>query len=150
MWHKPSWRRLQLTPTKSCWADNPQTSEQLYQINSHTVKKVLGPQEISQPGDLTKELRTLRESDFEGQWDLIRIYKGLGNRLLEGTNKTLCAPGPRRKEQWPHKRLTQTCLWRSKSLWWRHESAEACVHNGLLKGWWHWVQQCVHRILWRR
>ena len=21
-----------------------------------------------------------------------------------------CAPGPRRKEQWPHKRLTQTCL----------------------------------------
>ena len=26
-----------------------------------------------------------------------------GNRLLEGTNKTLCAPGPRRKEQCPHK-----------------------------------------------
>ena len=22
-----------------------------------------------------------------------------GNRLLDGTNKTLCAPGPRRKEQ---------------------------------------------------
>ena len=32
------------------------------------------------------------------------------NRLLEGTNKTLYAPGPRRKEQCPHKRLTQTCL----------------------------------------
>ena len=30
------------------------------------------------------------------------------NRLLEGTNKTLCAPGPRRKEQWPHKRLTHS------------------------------------------
>ena len=29
-----------------------------------------------------------------------------GNRLLEGTNKTLCAPGPRKKEQWPYKRLT--------------------------------------------
>ena len=28
---------------------------------------------------------------------------------MEGTNKTLCAPGPRRKEQGPHKRLTQTC-----------------------------------------
>ena len=27
--------------------------------------------------------------------------------LFEGTNKILCAPGPRRKEQWPHKRLTQ-------------------------------------------
>ena len=25
------------------------------------------------------------------------------NRLLEGTNKTLCAPRPRRKEQCPHK-----------------------------------------------
>ena len=28
-----------------------------------------------------------------------RTYTGLGNRLLEGTNRTLCAPGPRRKEQ---------------------------------------------------
>ena len=45
-----------------------------------------------------------------------RIYTGLGNRLLEGTNKTLCAPGPRRKEQWPHKRLTQTRPWLSRSL----------------------------------
>ena len=61
---------------------------------------------MSQPGDLTKELRTLRESDFEGQWDLIRIYKGLGNRLLEGTNKTLCAPGPRN----PTEIETELCL----------------------------------------
>ena len=33
-----------------------------------------------------------------------------GNRLLEGTNKTLGAPGPKRKEQLPHKRLTQNGL----------------------------------------
>ena len=32
-----------------------------------------------------------------------------GNRLLEGTDKTLYTPGPRRKEQWSHKRLSQTC-----------------------------------------
>ena len=38
-------------------------------------------------------------------------------RLWEGTNKTLCAPGPRRKDQWPHKRLSQTCLWVFGSLW---------------------------------
>ena len=41
-----------------------------------------------------------------------RTYTGLGNRLLDGTNKTLCAPGPRRKEQWPHKdwpRLAHEC-----------------------------------------
>ena len=33
-----------------------------------------------------------------------------GHRLLEGTNETLCTPGPGRKEQGPNKRLTQTCL----------------------------------------
>ena len=38
---------------------------------------------------------------------------------MEGTNKTLYAPGPKRKELWPHKRLTQTCLWEPRSLWWR-------------------------------
>ena len=32
---------------------------------------------------------------------------------LGGQSKILCAPGPRRKEQWPHKRLSQTCLWQS-------------------------------------
>ena len=67
-----------------------------------------------------------------------RTYTGLGNRLLEGTNKTLCAPGLRRKEQWPHKRPTQTCLWVSRSLWWRRGSAVACCRvwgwNGPFEG----------------
>ena len=43
MWHKPSWRRSPLAPTQNCWADDPQNAEQLYQGNSCTVKKVLGP-----------------------------------------------------------------------------------------------------------
>ena len=51
---------------------------------------------------------------------------GCQSILLEGTNKTLCTPGPRRKEQRPHKRLTQICLWVSRSLWQRCGSAEAC------------------------
>ena len=38
------------------------------------------------------------------------LTQAWGNRLFEGTKKTLYAPGPRRKKQWPHKRLTQTCL----------------------------------------
>ena len=59
-----------------------------------------------------------------------RIYTGLGNRLLEGTNKILCTPGPRRKEQWPHKRLTQTCPWVSRSLQWRRGSVVACCRVG--------------------
>ena len=42
MWHKPSWRRPPIAPTQSCWADDPQTAEQLYQRNSHTAYTVLG------------------------------------------------------------------------------------------------------------
>ena len=30
-----------------------------------------------------------------------------GNILFEGKNKTLCAPGPRRNEKRPHKRLAR-------------------------------------------
>ena len=52
-----------------------------------------------------------------------------GNRLLEGTNKTLCAPGPRRKRA-VQKRLTQTCLSVFRSLWWRCGSALACFRVG--------------------
>ena len=52
------------------------------------------------------------------------------NRLLEGTNRTLCAPGPRGKEQWPHKRLTQTCPWVSWSLQQRRGSLVACCRVG--------------------
>ena len=47
-------------------------------------------------------------------------------RLLEGTNKTLCAPGPKRKEQWPLKKLTLTCPWVSRSFRQKHGSAVAC------------------------
>ena len=33
-------------------------------------------------------------------------------------------------EQWPHKRLTQTCLWVCRSLWWRRGLAVACCRVG--------------------
>ena len=39
---KPSCRRSPITPPQSCQADTPQTAEQLYQRNAHTVKKFLG------------------------------------------------------------------------------------------------------------
>ena len=42
---------------------------------------------------------------------ITELTQDWGNRLLEGTNKTLCTPGPGRKEQGPHKGLTQTCPW---------------------------------------
>ena len=45
---------------------------------------------------------------------------------------TLCepmnhsTPGPRRKQQWPYRRLSQTFLWVSRSLWQRHGLTLAC------------------------
>ena len=103
VWLKSSWRRWPLTPPQSCRADNPQTAEQLDRINSHTGKKVLGP---------ITDFPTLgsgKETDNpQGIWLWrpvgfdYRTYTELGKQTLchvEGTNKTLCIPGPRRKEQ---------------------------------------------------
>ena len=56
--------------------------------------------------------------------DLPEITQDWGNRLLEGTHRTLCTTGPRRKEQWPHKdwsRLACECPWVSSGSmgqWW--------------------------------
>ena len=47
-------------------------------------------------------------------------------------SKTLCAPGHRRKKQWPHKRKSQTCLWMSRSLWRRHGLTWPAVGSGAL------------------
>ena len=73
VWHKPSWRRLPLTP--------PQTLQNLHRT---------------------------------------------GKQTLGGQKQNLCTPGPERKEQWPHKRLTQTCLWVSRGLQWRNGSVVVC------------------------
>ena len=53
---------------------------------------------ISNSWDPTKGLRNPREFDFGGQCDLIaELTQDWGNRLLEGTNKTLYAPESGRK-----------------------------------------------------
>ena len=61
------------------------------------------------------------------------LTQDLGNRLLEGTNKTLYVPGPRRKEQCPHNRLSQTCLWVSRTL----QNQGVCIQG-------HWVRGTEH------
>ena len=77
-------------------ANDPRTAEQLYQWNSLTVKKPLGPTADFPTCDPAKELRIPRKFDFGGQWDLITEHpQDWGNRLSECTNKTLCAPGAR-------------------------------------------------------
>ena len=96
-------------------------------------RKFYDPQQIFQPGDLGKGLRTPREFYFGGQWDLItELAQDWGNRFSQGTIKTLCASGPSRKEQWPHKRLSQTGLWVSRSFWQRRGSTVACHGVGAL------------------
>ena len=60
--------------------------------------------------------------------ELPELTQGWGNRPLEGTNRTLYAPRPRRKEQWPHKRLTQICPGVSRCL------VEMWVGSGQLQG----------------
>ena len=87
----------------------------------------LGPMADFPAWGSAKGLRTPREFDFEGQWDLIaELPQDWEYRLLEGTKKTFCALGPRRKEQRPHKRLSQTCLRVSRNLLWRLGSTVAC------------------------
>ena len=64
------------------------------------LRKLHDSQQNSQPGDLAKGLRTPREFDFADQWNLItELIQDRRNRLLEDTDKNLCAPRPRRKEQ---------------------------------------------------
>ena len=40
-------------------------------LRSPSVEKALGPDQTFKPGDPTKGLRMARDSDSEGQWDLI-------------------------------------------------------------------------------
>ena len=68
------------------------------------------------PGNLTLEASEI--------W--LQSFHRAGKQTLKGTNKTLCPPEPRRKEQGPHRRLSQTCLWMSRSLQWKRGSTVAC------------------------
>ena len=67
--------------------------------------------------DLGMAWALLKEVAINPTTDPSELTQGWGNKLLKGTNKTLYASGPRKKNQWPHKRLIQTCPWVSRSLW---------------------------------
>ena len=65
--------------------------------------KVLGPMaNFPTWGDLAKGPIAPRQFDFGIQWDLItELTQDWGNRLLEGTNKTLCTAGPAERSSDP-------------------------------------------------
>jgi len=107
MWHKLSWRMLPLARPQSCRADNTQTAEQLYQRNSHTVKKVLGPTTDFPNWGSSKGTENLHRIKLWKPEGLdYRTCTGLGKQTLGGHKKTLCAAGARRKEECPHMRLS--------------------------------------------
>ena len=73
--------------------------QQLYERNSLTLKRVLGPTTDFPNWGSVKETETPREFDFGEQRDLItELTQDWGNRFLEGTNKTLCDQDPGEKK----------------------------------------------------
>ena len=103
------------------------TNLRLYQRSSLTVTKLQGPTTDFSTWGSGKGMKAPRKFDFGRQWDLItELPRTWGNKLLEGTNKTLFTTRPRRKELWPHKWLSQTFLWVSKSPWQRRGLTVAC------------------------
>ena len=69
--------------------------------------KVWTPRQASQPGDPTKGLGIHRDSDLEGQWDLTVSLPWDCRKQIPVLE---CAPGPRGKEQRPHRRRKQNYL----------------------------------------
>ena len=60
--------------------------------------KLQDPQQISQPGDLAKGLRTLRGSGFGGQWDLItELAQDWRKQALGGHKQKLMCPRTQEK-----------------------------------------------------
>ena len=108
VWHKSSWRRSTLPSPESHQANDPQTGEQLYQRCSSTVAKVLGSTTDSLTSRCGKRTDNPHGIWLWRPWILIaELPQDWGNRLLEGTNKISCAPGPKKKEQDPTREKTR-------------------------------------------
>ena len=60
--------------------------------------------------DLGMAISPLGEVTINPIIELPELTQDWESRLSEDTNRTLYAPGPRRKDQWPDKRLTQAYL----------------------------------------
>ena len=108
---------------------DPQTGEQQYQRSSPTVVQVLNttsgfPAWESDKGTGTPQgIWLCRLVGFD-----YRTFTGLGETetpLFEGTNKILCTPRPRGKEQGPHRRLNKNYLLVLEGLLWRQGTAGA-------------------------
>ena len=93
--------------------ENNNTKEVLPLLKVLKVWKFWTTCHTSQSGYPTKGLEIPRDSYLEDQWDLITRLP-----VLEGTNKTLLTPRLRGKEQWPHRRMSQSYLLVLEGLLW--------------------------------
>ena len=85
---------------------NSQTGEQLYQEDHVLLRKFSAPQQTSQSGDPAKGLSIPRQSDFDGQWDLItELPKQWGNRDSWRAQTKLMRTRSQKKGAETHKRL---------------------------------------------
>ena len=133
---KPSWRKVLLAPPQSHRADNPQTAEQLYQGNSHTVKKVLGPTTDFPTWEFIK--------GTEDPWGIWlwrpvgfddRTCTGLGKQTLGGHRQNLVHLRSQEKGAAVSPQETEPDLFVSV-----HESpTEAWVNSGLLRDQGLWI-----------
>ena len=113
---KPQWnsrRGIIMIKTKSYthWVCNSQSGEQYQRSSQHCCEACrlhirLASLEIWWRDEKPQGFWLWRPTDLTTQLPL----DWRKQRLSEGTNKILCAPGPREKEQWPLQRLCLTYL----------------------------------------
>ena len=121
---------IKSNPTPARWAPfkwEKNTKEVLAQL-----WRFWAPRQASHPGDPANGLAVPRESELEVQRDWIAGFPQDWRKqtlLLQDTGKTWCAPGTRGKEQWAHRRLSQTYLWVLEALLRRWGLAVACHGN---------------------
>ena len=63
---------------------------------------------IPEKGTQSPRAKEKLQQDGRRSVVMFKIKADTRRRCLEGTNKTLCAPGPREGRSVPHKRLSQT------------------------------------------
>ena len=119
-----------------------QTADQLYQRNSHTVEKVLGPTTWGSG----KGTEAPRELDFGGQWDLItELPQNWGNRLSGGHKQNLVHTRTQEKGA-----VTTQETEPDLPMSVQESPAEAWVNSSLLRGQGHCIKQCMKKSFRRR
>ena len=108
-----------MSSSSSVRTSKPQLAAEL----NHWKEDVGTHQKKDTPCPRTK--RKLKQDNRRGTI-VFNIKPHFHQRLLEGTNRTLCAPGPKERSSGCHKRLSQTCLCVLDYLLCRHGSAVAC------------------------